>query len=329
MFEKVNPWHPDKCADRIAGAIVDLCYQRSDGGLEKSNPRVAVEVLIGHGTANVIVETNVGRRDLSLDDVSGIVNRICPEIDPAFVHRLLVGQDQHLARNQERGLRCGDNGIFKGAPVTAEQRLLTDFVRWMANIYKSDGKYLMCPMEGVTLLNTDDGTKTSYKFESDTRAIVCCQSNMEMLDIYNHMREFCRNRGIDLLDGKAPLWKGHPLIPIANPLGSWTGGTDVDSGATNRKLGSDMGDAVTGGGLHGKDLSKADVSVNIACHLRAQERSQFVEACCSIGSEEITFYYEDGSMEHVPFTDVVDEARQYILREHGSFERFAEWGLIC
>lgn len=48
-----------------------------------------------------------------------------------------------------------------------------------------------------------------------------------------------------------------------NPLGDWTGGTDVDSGATNRKLGSDMGRAVTGGGLHGKDLSKADVSVNI------------------------------------------------------------------
>ena len=26
MFEKVNPQHPDKVADRIAGAIVDLCY---------------------------------------------------------------------------------------------------------------------------------------------------------------------------------------------------------------------------------------------------------------------------------------------------------------
>ena len=43
-----------------------------------------------------------------------------------------------------------------------------------------------------------------------------------------------------------------------NPLGDWTGGTDVDTGATNRKLGSDMADSVTGGGLHGKDLSKAE-----------------------------------------------------------------------
>ena len=29
MFEKVNPAHPDKIADRIAGAIVDLAYKES------------------------------------------------------------------------------------------------------------------------------------------------------------------------------------------------------------------------------------------------------------------------------------------------------------
>ena len=27
MFEKVNPSHPDKIADRIAGAIVELAYK--------------------------------------------------------------------------------------------------------------------------------------------------------------------------------------------------------------------------------------------------------------------------------------------------------------
>ena len=43
MYEKVNPCHPDKIADRIAGAIVDLAYQT------EKNPRIAVEVLIGHG----------------------------------------------------------------------------------------------------------------------------------------------------------------------------------------------------------------------------------------------------------------------------------------
>ena len=28
MFEKVNPCHPDKVADRIAGALVDLAYKK-------------------------------------------------------------------------------------------------------------------------------------------------------------------------------------------------------------------------------------------------------------------------------------------------------------
>ena len=36
MIEKVNPSHPDKIADRIAGSIVDLAYE-----LEKE-PKVAV-----------------------------------------------------------------------------------------------------------------------------------------------------------------------------------------------------------------------------------------------------------------------------------------------
>ena len=43
MFEKVNPSHPDKIVDRIAGAIVDLAYVSED------NPKIAVEILLGHG----------------------------------------------------------------------------------------------------------------------------------------------------------------------------------------------------------------------------------------------------------------------------------------
>ena len=59
--------------------------------------------------------------------------------------------------------------------------------------------------------------------------------------------------------------------------------TEVDTGAVNRKLGSDMADSVTGGGLHGKDLSKADVSVNIYAWLKAQETGKPVEISCAIG----------------------------------------------
>ena len=42
MIEKVNPSHPDKIADRISGALVDLAYKKQD------NPKIAVEILLGH-----------------------------------------------------------------------------------------------------------------------------------------------------------------------------------------------------------------------------------------------------------------------------------------
>ena len=92
----------------------------------------------------------------------------------------------------------------------------------------------------------------------------------------------------------------------------------MDTGAVNRKLGSDMADSVTGGGLHGKDLSKADVSVNIWAWLKAQETGKPVEVCCAIGDDHIG---------DVPFSEIVETAREYI-RSIGGFEKFAEWGLV-
>ena len=67
MFEKVNPSHPDKIADRIAGAIVDYAYK-----LEK-NPKVAAEVLIGHGDCHVIIETTAF---MDKKEIKKIIKRI-------------------------------------------------------------------------------------------------------------------------------------------------------------------------------------------------------------------------------------------------------------
>ena len=117
-----------------------------------------------------------------------------------------------------------------------------------------------------------------------------------------------------------------PYIEKCNPLGEWTGGTDVDSGATNRKLGSDMGNSITGGGIHFKDMSKADVSVNIYCFLMAQRLKQEVKAMCSIGDTDV--YVEIGETNYmIPFKEVVAVAKNYI-DGLGGFEKFAEWGLI-
>lgn len=192
MIEKVNPDHPDKLADRIAGALVDYAYEEQDA------PRVAFEVLLGHGEVNIIGESSVY-----------VPRRVAKQI----ITRILKHEDYNLNMN------------------IAEQ--LKDY------------------------------------------------------DI------------------------------VINPLGLWSGGENVDAGATNRKLGSDMGRAVTGGGLHGKDLSKADVAVNIYAHMQAEDCNNRVELSCAIG---------DADINGVPYREIVRIAKEYIDKL-GGFERLAEWGL--
>ena len=260
MIEKVNPCHPDKVADRIAGAIVDLAYKT------EKDPKIAVEVLIGHGVCYVIVETSA---DIFAEQIKRIVHRIAGQM---AVISDIKPQDKHLADNQADGFRCGDNGIFKGMPLTDEEKKLSKIARDIYKAYPCDGKYIL-----------------------DGERLIICQSNAK----------------------KRELRKKYPGADI-NPIGDWTGGTDVDTGATNRKLGSDMAQSVTGGGLHGKDLSKADVSVNIHAFLKAQKTGQPVVLSCAIGDDIV-----DG----VPYSEIVEEAREYI-NSLGGFEKFAEWGLF-
>ena len=260
MFEKVNPMHPDKIADRIAGAIVDLAYKEAD------NPRVAVEVLLGHGKCHIIVETSVS---LDLIEISKAVHRIAGDVQ---VDCVIVPQDIHLANNQKDKIRCGDNGIFKGVPLTDEQKKLSKIARDIYKRYPFDGKYIL-----------------------DGERLIICQSNAK----------------------KEELKKLYPEAEV-NPIGDWTGGSDVDTGATNRKLGSDMADSVTGGGLSGKDCSKADVSVNIYAWLKAQKENRVIELSCAIGDE-----FVDGK----PYSEIVKIAKDYI-DSLGGFEKFSEWGLV-
>ena len=259
MIEKVNPMHPDKVADRIAGAIVDLAYEAEE------NPKIAVEVLIGHGQGHIIIETS---SELDKLDIADAVFRIAGDVRTDI---LIVPQDKHLSKNQEGKMRCGDNGIFKGMPLTEEQKKLSVIAGVIYDRFPTDGKYIL------------DGDR-----------LIICQSNANREEL-------------------EAMYEGAEV----NPLGDWTGGTDVDTGATNRKLGSDMADSVTGGGLHGKDLSKADVSVNIYAFLKAQEIGKPVTLCCAIGDDMI-----DGK----PYEEIVQIAKNYIS-DVGGFEAFAEWGL--
>lgn len=272
ITEKVSMAHPDKIADRIAGALVDYCYS------VEYNPKCAFEVLIGHGACFVTGETSVRVPEAM---VKSIAERISGELLKEFRY-IEVPQDPCLALNQRHEeIRCGDNGVFAGYPMPAVHRIATEICKKLYEFHPYDGKLV-------------------YNIETDYLTI--CWSNTA--------EEYIRNIA--------------PMAQLVNPIGPWTGGINVDTGITGRKLASDfygIEKPLGGGTMHGKDLSKADCSVNIYCYLLAQETDEEVKAICSIGDKQVNI---NGQL--VDFTEIVAKARQYI-NSIGGFEKLAEWGL--
>lgn len=270
ITEKVSPMHPDKIADRIAGALVDYCYSREE------NPKCAFEVLIGHGACYVTGETSV---HIPADYVKNIATRISGEELDKFEY-IEVPQDKHLADNQDE-LRCGDNGVFAGFPMPDVHAKALTVCMALYNLYPYDGKIV---------------------FNQDTKDLTVCWSNATNEQIK------------DVVPGATNI----------NPIGEWTGGINVDTGVTGRKLASDFYGIeypLGGGTMHGKDLSKADCSVNIYCFLKAQETGEPQKAICSIGDKTVNI-----NGRPVSFAVIVDVAREYI-NKIGGFEKLAEWGL--
>lgn len=192
-----------------------------------------------------------------------------------------VPQDVELAKNQSEEIRCGDNGVFAGFPMPEIHKEALEICKEL---------YSEIPADGKIVLN------------ADTKELTICWSNSE--------NELIQN-----------------IVPNAtkiNPLGEWTGGINVDTGVTGRKLASDFYGIeypLGGGTIHGKDLSKADCSVNIYCFLKAQETGKEQKAICSIGDKDVNI-----NGELVPFKNIVEVARAYI-KKIGGFEKLAEWGL--
>jgi S-adenosylmethionine synthetase len=150
--------------------------------------------------------------------------------------------------------------------------------------------YAKYPTDGKIVLN------------DDTTELTVCWSNAKSEDIKDMI----------------------PEATLINPIGEWTGGINVDTGITGRKLASDFYGIeypLGGGTIHGKDLSKADCSVNIYCFIKAQETGKEQKAICSIGDTTVNI-----NGEQIAFEYIVNHAREYV-KKLGGFEKLAEWGL--
>ena len=108
-LEKVNPSHPCKVADRIAGAMVDMAYAM------KRNPIIDANVAIYNGVCTIFVSSDV---DFSIEGVSKIVERIAGDDFKTNLEYAKVEGATTLA--------CKSTGVFKGVfPLREELRAVT------------------------------------------------------------------------------------------------------------------------------------------------------------------------------------------------------------
>ena len=77
--------------------------------------------MINNFINSVIIETSA---NLSKKEIRDIVKRIT-NYNKWKWNIKIVPQDKHLANNQSKEFRCGDNGIFKGVPLTENEKQIS------------------------------------------------------------------------------------------------------------------------------------------------------------------------------------------------------------
>lgn len=173
MFRKVNASHPNKVADRIAGAIVDLAYSK------KKNPRIIVDVELTKDLCKVNVSTDV---DLDGDfDIKTIVEKI---IGVGFNYECNISKIDGL-----RKMVCTNHGTFEGHLVNNEERRCVSILRSFYDLHNPGECVLDNNIANLKLSGIDadassikDAFKISEKCNIDTNFTFdgVARSNMEI-----------------------------------------------------------------------------------------------------------------------------------------------------
>lgn len=234
--EWVTPKHPDKMADQISDAILDLYLSKDE------NSRVAVEVLGGHGKVYIIGEVT---SDAKIDQkvIPSIVERIIG-YSPNTLHIHITEQSKEIAQGVDTG-GAGDQGIMVGYACNDNEEMIPQELY----LSRSLGMFLFekYPYDGKTQITLDP--------EGKVVAIVASFQNVSRHDLLQAITVWG-------LENKVNIPQTAKVY--ANPAGDWSqGGFDADTGLTGRKLAVDnYGPQIPigGGAFSGKDSTKVDRS---------------------------------------------------------------------
>jgi S-adenosylmethionine synthetase len=330
--ESVSEGHPDKVADAISDAILDLVMSKQDPAL-----RCACETLV---TTNRVVVAGEYKGILHPEEVESAVRKVIKDIGyeqsgfdwrTVEVTNLLHGQSADIALGTDN-FGAGDQGLMFGYACNETDVHMPNAIYWSHRIVEELAKIRKAGT--VVWLEPDAKSQVTFEYNDDgtpkrIAKVVCSTQHAESASI-EQVRLVVENLIRGVLPGK---FIDNDTEFYINPTGRFViGGPDGDTGLTGRKIIVDTYGGYSphgGGAFSGKDPTKVDRSAAymmryIAKNIVASDRANWatVQISYAIGlAQPMSFYVETADAQQGRdltkwITDNVD------LTPKGIIERF-------
>ena len=301
--ESVSEGHPDKVADAISDAVLDLVMSKEDSAL-----RCACETLV---TTNRVVVAGEYKGILHTEEVDSAVRRVIKDIGyeqagfdwrTVEITNLLHGQSADIALGTDT-FGAGDQGLMFGYACNETDTHMPSAIYWSHRIVEELARQRK--ELGIEWLGPDAKSQVTFEY-NDTGTpkriakVVCSTQHSEEIST-----ELLRNKVESIIRSILPKnYVDNQTEFYINPTGRFViGGPDGDTGLTGRKIIVDTYGGYSphgGGAFSGKDPTKVDRSAAyltrwIAKNIVASGRAPWatVQISYAIGlAQPMSFYVE-------------------------------------
>jgi S-adenosylmethionine synthetase len=261
--ESVSEGHPDKVADAISDAILDIVMSKEDKAL-----RCACETLV---TTNMVTVAGEYKGILPKEEVDAAIRRTIKDIgyeQPGFdwrtvkIYNELHGQSADIALGTDN-FGAGDQGLMFGYACSETDSHMPSAIFWSHRIVEE----LTRLRKGYSMewLGPDAKSQVTFEYNDEGKPVridkvVCSTQHREDIPIEN-VRNTVEYAIRSILPAKYVDDRTEFFI---NPTGRFViGGPDGDTGLTGRKIIVDTYGGYSphgGGAFSGKDPTKVDRS---------------------------------------------------------------------
>ena len=233
--ESVSEGHPDKVADAISDAVLDLVMSKEDTSL-----RCACETLV---TTNRVVLAGEYKGILHNQEVDSAVRKVIKDIgyeqdgfhwNNVEITNLLHGQSADIALGTDT-FGAGDQGLMFGYATKETDNYMPSAIYWSHRIVEELTKVRK---QGSTVLGPDAKSQVTFEYNDNSKPVriakvVCSTQHNKDADI-EFVREFVERIIREVLPAH---YVDSATEFHINPTGRFVvGGPDGDCGLTGRKI---------------------------------------------------------------------------------------------